>query len=188
MKNLKSIYILAFVSVIFILSSCNKDEPIIEKPVELITTVELTLTEMNTSETVVLKFADLDGDGGNEAEITGGTLKGSSTYSGNVLFLNESVSPTEDVTEEVAEEADEHQVFYQADNGSLSVDYDDTDADGAPIGLRTFVRTTDMTGAVNLTVVLRHEPNKSASGVAEGDITNAGGETDIEVTFPVIIE
>ena len=36
--------------------------------------------------------------------------------------------------------------------------------------------------------MLRHEPDKSAAGVSSGDITNAGGETDIEVSFNVIIE
>ena len=37
-------------------------------------------------------------------------------------------------------------------------------------------------------MTLRHEPAKDASGVAAGDITNAGGETDIEVTFDVTVE
>jgi hypothetical protein len=37
-------------------------------------------------------------------------------------------------------------------------------------------------------VTLRHEPDKGAAGVSGGDITNAGGDTDIEVTFPVVIE
>jgi hypothetical protein len=31
-------------------------------------------------------------------------------------------------------------------------------------------------------------PDKYAAGVSEGDISNAGGETDIEVSFQVIIE
>jgi hypothetical protein len=30
--------------------------------------------------------------------------------------------------------------------------------------------------------------NKNAAGVSEGNITNAGGSTDIEVTFPVIVQ
>ncbi|HBK71516.1 MAG TPA: type 1 periplasmic binding fold superfamily protein, partial [Flavobacteriaceae bacterium] len=36
--------------------------------------------------------------------------------------------------------------------------------------------------------ILRHEPNKSASGVSDGDITNAGGETDIEVIFNITVQ
>ena len=38
--------------------------------------------------------------------------------------------------------------------------------------------------SATMTVILRHEPNKAGAGVSDGDITNAGGETDIEVTFP----
>ena len=37
-------------------------------------------------------------------------------------------------------------------------------------------------------VTLRHQPDKTASGVSSGDITYAGGETDIEVSFPLVIE
>ena len=40
-------------------------------------------------------------------------------------------------------------------------------------------------GNGTITVILRHEPDKDASGVSNGDITNAGGETDIEVVFNV---
>jgi hypothetical protein len=37
-------------------------------------------------------------------------------------------------------------------------------------------------------VTLIHEPMKSAAGVSSGDITNAGGETDIEVGLPVVVQ
>ena len=43
-------------------------------------------------------------------------------------------------------------------------------------------------GSGTITVTLRHEPNKDAAGVSSGDIANAGGETDIEVTFNVEIQ
>jgi hypothetical protein len=33
---------------------------------------------------------------------------------------------------------------------------------------------------------MRHLPNKSAAGVANGDITNAGGSTDAVVSFPIL--
>ena len=56
-----------------------------------------------------------------------------------------------------------------------------------PLGL-SFEVTTGNTANETFTFVLRHEPDKSAAGVSSGDITNAGGETDIEVSFDVIIE
>ena len=40
----------------------------------------------------------------------------------------------------------------------------------------------------NLTITLRHLPNKSGVNVPGGDITNAGGGTDAEVVFPVVVQ
>ena len=96
-------------------------------------------------------------------------------------------SPAEDITEEVKEEAEEHQFFFQTSINGLSVVYNDKDADDNPIGLSSTV-TTSEAGSGNLTIILRHEPSKNASGVSAGDITNAGGETDIEVTFDVNVQ
>jgi hypothetical protein len=65
--------------------------------------------------------------------------------------------------------------------------HNDMDEDGNPIGLSTTVNTSDA-GTGNLTIILRHEPVKTNSGVADGDPTNAEGETDIEVTFNYTVE
>jgi hypothetical protein len=39
----------------------------------------------------------------------------------------------------------------------------------------------------SIVVILRHEPLKSA-GVASGSITNAGGATDAQITYPVQVK
>jgi len=145
------------------------------------------LTPNGGGDDVVLTFNDPDGDGGTAATITGGTLAANETYAGSIELLNETETPAEDVTEEIAEEDDEHQFFFQSDIAGLAVAYGDTDGDGNPLGLKITVTTVDA-GTGTLTVTLRHEPDKNASGVAEGDITNAGGETDIEVDFPVEVQ
>jgi len=62
------------------------------------------------------------------------------------------------------------------------------DADGNPIGLDFIVTTDATTGTEAFTITLRHEPSKDAAGVSAGDITNAGGETDVEVTFNVTVQ
>ena len=80
-----------------------------------------------------------------------------------------------------------HQFFYQVTVNGLDVAYDDMDDDGNPIGLLTTL-TTNGVGAGTMTVVLRHEPDKNAVGVSTGNIANAGGETDIEVTFDVDVQ
>ncbi len=56
------------------------------------------------------------------------------------------------------------------------------DGNGNPVGL-TFNLTTGDATTGSVTIILRHEPMKDASGVSDGDITNAGGETDISVTI-----
>ena len=115
-------------------------------------------------------------------------LLANTTYTGTVTLLNETESPAEDITEEVAEEADEHQFFYQASTSlNVTTDYADADADGNPVGINFSLITGEASNG-NFTVTLRHEPSKGASGVAEGDITNAGGETDVTQTFNVIVE
>ena len=169
------------------MASCSKDDPEVENEEEVITTLRYTLSPSDGGDDVVLSFVDLDGDGGDDPVITGGTLSANTTYSGSITILNEQESPAEDITEEIEEEDEEHQFFFSTTVAGLSVAYNDTDADGNPIGLSSNL-TTGEAGAGTLTVTLRHEPDKSATGVSDGDIANAGGETDIEVSFSIVVE
>ncbi len=182
---MKNFIYLSLLACALTFTSCD-DDPEVENPEELITTVIATLSGGDTPD-VVLRFEDTDGDGGNEATITGGTLAANSSYSLELQFLDESTSDVEDITEEIAEEDDEHQVFLAFGGLNATWTYNDQDGSGNPLGLSTTVTTGDA-GTGTLTITLIHEPEKSASGVSEGDITNAGGETDVEVTFPVVIE
>ncbi len=184
--NLKSL-IAVLIIVILSLNSCKKDDPIIEEPVELITTLTYTLTSSDGGSVVVLSFQDLDGDGGNAPVITDGVLNANTTYTGVLMLSNEQASPAEDITEEISEEDEEHQFFFQSTVAGLNISYTDQDSDGNPLGLTTALTTTDA-GSGTINIVLRHEPAKSADGVSGGDITNAGGETDIEVTFNVDVQ
>lgn len=160
-------------------------EPEMEE--EVITTLTYTLTSADGSDTAVFTFQDLDGDGGNAPEITGGTLLSNTTYNGQLTLLNESETPIESITEEIEEEDDEHQFFFSSSDASVTVSYDDVDENNAPVGLSSILTTT-ITGTTNLTITLRHEPSKDAENVSAGDITNAGGSTDIEATFPITIQ
>jgi hypothetical protein len=100
--------------------------------------------------------------------------------------LNETESPAEDITEEVLEEALEHQFFFTPSNSISTFAYSDADSEGNPIGIQ-FTLTTSDGGAGNITITLIHEPEKTEPGVSSGDITNAGGEADIEATFSVTV-
>lgn len=155
---------------------------------EVITTLRYTLTPAGFGEDVVLLYQDVDGDGGNPPFIQGGVLDANTVYSATLELLNESVDPAENVTEEIQAEDDEHQFFFIADAVDLTVAYMDQDDNGNPVGVQTTVTAGDVSNGGTLTVILRHQPDKDAAGVPDGDITNAGGETDIEVEFNVEIE
>lgn len=170
------------------MTSCSKDEdPEIPNEEEVITTVNYTLTPVGSGAPVTFTFRDLDGDGGDAPVITSGVLAANTTYTGSLELLNEQESPAEDITEEIKEEDEEHQFFFSNTATDVTVTYQDQDADGNPVGLETELTTVGATTG-EMTIILRHEPNKSASGVAGGIIDNAGGETDIEVTFDLDVQ
>jgi hypothetical protein len=185
MKTIKFLAIL-FITTIF-LSSCTKDEdptPVNEE--EVITTATITLT--NGANTITLKSKDADGDGPEAPVVTvSGNLTAGTTYNGAIVLLNETETPAEDITTEVREEGDEHQFFYSATNSIGTFAYTDTDSNNDPIGI-TFTLTTGAAGTGVVGVILRHEPNKLATGVQNGDITNAGGSTDVDVNFNVTVQ
>lgn len=184
MKNLK-IMALALTA-IFTFNSCsNDDSPVVEE--ELITT--LTATFVGGGQTITLTSRDLDGDGPNAPVIiVSGNFVASSTYSGSLQFLNELENPAENKTAEIEEKDLEHQVFYQLPASLGNFNYVDFDSEGKPLGLEFTFTTGANASTGDLTFTLRHLPNKNATGVSAGNITNAGGSTDIEVTFPIIVE
>lgn len=141
-----------------------------------------------TGDVVTAIFRDLDGPGGNDPELTNPTLSANSSYTVTLAFLNEQENPAEDITAEVREEDEEHQVFFFRGQGlNIVQTYDDTDANGFPLGL-TSTLTTAAASSGTYTVVLVHEPIKDAAGVSEGNLNNAGGEEDIRVAFTMTIE
>ena len=180
MKFLK--YALLASTLIF--ASCSDDEdtpdPVNEE--EVITTLTVTLD--SGSDTVVMQYQDLDGDGPDAATVTvSGSLNANTTYDGSIVLLNETESPAENVTEEIEEEDLDHQFFYTVGSGlDVTTDYTSFDSAGNPLGV-TFVLNTAGASSGGLTFTLRHEPNKPNTG-----LDNAGGETDIEVTFDVSVE
>ena len=180
----------ALLAIPFLYFSCDDDddtpEPINEE--EVITTMTVTLSASDGSGTVVLQTQDLDGDGPNEPVVTvSGPLSSATSYSGSIEWLNEMEDPAEIVTEEILEEADEHQVFFSASDG-LPLQFVYTapfDSMGNPVGINFVLAPQNAgdTGSGNLTITLVHEPTKPNDG-----LDTAGGSIDIQTSFPVTIE
>lgn len=183
MKTIKLLPALFLATLIF---SCSDDDtppaPVNEE--EVITTMTITLQDPIGNE-IELKTYDPDGNGPTEPAVTvSGPLSVATLYAGTIELLNETESPAEDITEEIAEEADEHQFFFNLSGGlNAETEYVDFDSNGNPVGL-TFVLATTNAGSGTFTVTLRHEPNKPNDGTLSG----AGGSTDIETTFSLTVE
>ncbi|MFZ1689367.1 MAG: type 1 periplasmic binding fold superfamily protein [Flavobacteriales bacterium] len=189
--NLK--YSTLLLASVLVLNGCNNDHDEVLAPPpptneeELITTVTLHFHSANDVEHKHFEFRDLDGDGGNPPIITADTLSADSVYEVSIEVLDESGTVAEDITAEILAEDEDHQFFFQFTNANATVAYDDADSNGNPIGLAT-IWTMGAASDGSLVLTLRHQPDKDGAGVDAGDITNAGGETDVEVNFPVVIE
>jgi hypothetical protein len=171
---------------------------------EVITTVIVTFTPTGGGAAVIAEFDDPDGDGGEPPTVDAIDLT-AGDFMASVGFENRLEDPAEVITEEVADEDDEHQIFLTgtAVNGPasdqagapLDHSYADQDANGNPVGLTNMVTATAGTGT--LTVTLRHLPpvdgnEVKVSGLAEsvrtGGIGSIGGDTDVSVDFEVTVQ
>ncbi|KJD32768.1 type 1 periplasmic binding fold superfamily protein [Tamlana sedimentorum] len=180
MKNLNSLKTVKLLALFFISSlalvSCSNDDDHDdhEHEEEVITTIIYTLEDDNGN-TVTLTYDDLGG-----GSTVSGSFIANTTYTGTIQLLNETEDPAEDITEEVEEEGDEHEFFYTSTISDIVITKDDVDDDGNPIGIETSLTTGDA-GTGSLTIVLKHEPTKPNDGSSD----NAGGSTDLEVTFAI---
>jgi hypothetical protein len=197
MKNLKkvSLYLLAVLA--FGFASCESEDPEKENDGEVITDVTLKFQELNASNApvgAVLSFKASDPQGievGKTPTIQPVSLTKGKKYLMTIEVTNE--IEKEDITKEILEEAAEHQFFFLGpvfDSNIFTIQY--ADAGGIALGLRNNVTVSSSTGTNNSTmrVVLRHDLNKSFAGASNPNFANfaqAGGETDLDITFPVIL-
>lgn len=161
---------------------------------EVITTVTLTWTDADGG-VVQATWADPEDDG--DPVVDDVVLAADQSYALTVAFENELAVPAEDVTLEIQDEGDEHQIFFTGtavDDAVVTVDYADQDGEGLPIGLDNDAQTSDA-GEGTLTVTLRHLPPQGgvpqkteglAASYAQGDAIP--GETDVQVTFDLRVE
>ena len=152
----------------------------------LISTVRWSFLSQGGTERKYFTVFTREVDGGSPSILLD-TLSADTVYDVNVDVWSTTCGQGRNITPVIEAEGDLHQFFYLADGVDISIAYNDTDVNGLPIGVAT-VWTANTISSGGLRIVLRNAPDKNAAGVSDGDISNAGGETDIEVFFPLVIE
>ena len=160
---------------------------------ELITTLTLSYLKVEqdgepvAAEPVVFSWRDADGPGPGAPVVDDVILDANATYEMTITLLDESKTPAENISDEILQEDEEHQFFFSVSGIDAIVMYNDEDGNAKPIGLQNTFQT-GAAGTGTLGVILRHEPDKNGTGVESGNPANAGGETDLEVSFPATIQ
>ncbi|MEJ1222755.1 type 1 periplasmic binding fold superfamily protein [Sediminicola sp. 1XM1-17] len=185
MKKKTILSALFLAGILFTGCSNGDDTPIAVNEEEVITTLTVTLSPVGGGTAITLQTRDLDGDGPNAPEVTvSGNLAAGTQYNGSLSVLNETVTPAENITEEVEGESAEHQFFYTVGSGlDVSTAYENFDGNGNPLGTE-FTLTAGAVSSGTLTFTLRHEPKKPN----DGSLADAGGETDLAATFNIAVE
>lgn len=160
---------------------------------EVITTVVLNLTSQTDGTEQEIRW--VDGEDHDQDII----LTNATAYDLSVSALNELEDPAEDLTPEIEDEADEHQLFFTGsaiDNALIAHTYEDSDSEGLPLGLKNTIDAL-AAGAGGLTVTLRHlalqNGNKvkregMAEDVAAKGFSGIEGEGDTDFTIKFVIE
>ncbi|MCA9648419.1 MAG: hypothetical protein H6712_34360 [Myxococcales bacterium] len=180
---------------------------------EIITTVTLTFTPQGGGSPVVAAFNDPDGDGGVSGESDPISLTTGTSYDLAIAFTNELVDPPEEITAEIEEEAEQHQIFVYGEGVSGPAAGDDPTAlvvhayadlessygpnevgEDLPVGLLGTVMAANA-GTGSLQVRLQHLPELNGSpqkvpGLAEslaaGELLP--GEVDASVSFMLTVQ
>lgn len=198
MKHLQKLPIYLFAVLAMGFASCESEDPVPENDAEVITDVTLTFQEIDAAGAAVgspfsATASDPEGiETGATPTIETVTLAKGKSYRMNITLTNGIAE--EDITAEVLEEADEHQFFFLGGaftSNILTISYDDPS--GELIGLQTELGVSSSPGTNNtqMQIVLRHALDKSYPGATNPNFATyeqAGGETDLDITFPIVIE
>ncbi len=168
---------------VLLLTSCTENNP--TPPVddhEVITTITLVLVSA-AGDTTRATWEDADGEGGAAPNrIDTLLLQPSTNYTGTIHVYNATVDPPDDLTLEIADEDDQHQLIYTDASGRLVFAATDVDENSKPVGLQ-FTVASGASGVGTVQVNLYHYDNASDKqpGVP-------GAETDISVQIPYVVQ
>lgn len=204
MNLLTRTFLVISLAIVLVHSGCD-DDPAKEDVPELITQVRLTFTPVTAGSTVIVTATDPDGSGPQSLVADGPiVLTQSTTYDLSIELINGLLDPGDDgynLTAEIEEEADEHQFFFRFSSGVFTtpagtgnikdnastpvgdIHYLDEDSNGRPLGLLTrwITDNVEVTGK-SFRILLKHQP-----GIKSGTSTSLDGETDLDITFELIV-
>lgn len=183
--------------------ACSKDEdPEPANEEETISLVTLEVTKVGSSETIKYNFEveghdhddhgeedDDDDHDDHDGEHTEIELEANSSYNVSIFVYNDTdPNNIENITLEIIEEKDEHQIFYaitdELSGFSIASASDDTlDSNGKPLYIKTTWTTTGETSG-DVVAYLIHEPTSKTGSTR----TDFGGATDFEIEFEVHVE
>ena len=199
-KNIFKLNILLYSLLSLVIFTACEDDDVVpeeEEEMEVITDVTLVFTS-DAGAVVTASAQDPDGEGVQELVVLDEIqLQAGTNYTLTFDIMNNLETPGEDIGDEIAEEDDEHQVFFawtegafsnptgngNIDNASDPVNYNDADGNGNPLGLNTSWTAGDPTTAASFTVRLQHQPDVKTSTSGAND-----GDTDFELQFRLTIQ
>lgn len=182
-KPFKSPFLLSLI-LGFTVIACNKESIDTEDENELITSVKLNFTANGSTQTFA--YSDPDGDGGKAPTVSTISLKPNTTYTMTIEILDESKNPVSNITNEVANEKDEHLFIYTPTPSSLlTYTYGDKDSRNLNVGL-TGSAKTGAAGTGKLKVQLRHQPPVNGKPSKDGSATP--GSDDVNIDFNVTVQ
>jgi hypothetical protein len=178
-KTVRFLSLASLVVLALVFSNCKKST---DTQTELITDVELRFTNASGFDQT-FTWSDPDGDGGNGPVIDDIVLPASQDpYSCSIQIWDRSKTPADNITEEILLEADDHLFVFTTDtNSNINITYADMDTQGEALGLQTNW-TSPQAGTTTLRLVLYHEPSDKSNTL------DPGGEVDVDVSFPLIIQ
>lgn len=199
-KNIFKLNILLYSLLSLVIFTACEDDDVVpeeEEEMEVITDVTLIFTS-DAGAVVTASAQDPDGEGVQELVVLDEIqLQAGTNYTLTFDIMNNLETPGESIGEEIAEEDDEHQMFFawtegafsnptgngNIDNASDPVNYNDADGNGNPLGLNTSWTAGDPTTAASFTVRLQHQPDVKTSTSGAND-----GDTDFELQFRLTIQ
>ena len=218
MNKFKKYSMVPMLAAAVLLTGCKKEEdevPEEEHDHEVITNVHLIFTNVDDpSDVIEAEAEDHDGEGVEELEILDTiNLDASKTYDLTFEILNahddhdddcddcddedNHDDEAEDMGAEIADEADEHQLFFgftnniftnpegdgNIDDASHDVVYNDLDSKGNPLGLNTSWTTSGAYEGGKFRVILMHQP-----GIKDATSSSEEGDADFDLEFVLNIQ